>query len=126
MGELAVSIDGIGQAVIRSFEKWGKNHSRYSKLYRSLTDEILEVAHTALPELQNPRYKLKPGGWEVWWAENHNRFIRRKGVRQRELLHLHELMYHFLTAFARGELERQNDEPKKGVKKVSKRAKAEA
>lgn len=86
-----------------SFDNWGKQSSVYKDLFKSLRKETLVIASKFFEEAQS----LKPGTYEVWWAKEHNRFI--KDHKQRELLLLHEIMYNFLTEFARGTLERTID-----------------
>ena len=81
-----------------SLEKWGKNNEKYRKLYKDISKGAKSIAFKFFEE--SPI--IKPGSYEIWWATNHNRFI--KDVKQRELNLLHEILYNFLSEFARGEL----------------------
>ena len=89
---------GADRAIFsKSFNRWASK-SVYRKLIKKLSRAALKVAYTALVEMDT----IKPGTYDTWWATHHNRFIRK--VTQRELILIHECMYHYLTAFARGEL----------------------
>lgn len=96
----SVDFNGISNALKVSLDNWGKASPKYAGLYKTLSHDVLMIGHAALEEMT----LVKPGGFEVWWAMQHNRFIRNKGIKQREVLLLHEIMYHFLTAFSRGQL----------------------
>lgn len=110
--QLAEQIDGAAGAYRTSLESWGRSHKKYSPIYKILPKEILEIGFKALDEMK----VLKPASWEMWWAMEHNRFIRNKKVRQTELLLLHEIMYHFLTDFVYGRLESVNAGAKRKAK----------
>lgn len=107
-------VPGLLGVLRASFDSWGKHHSKFSGMYKSLDKNILIIGHTGLQEMEVP----KPGSWEVWWALNHNRFIREKGVRQRDLITLHELMYNYLTDLSRGKLEELSDGRRKAKNKI--------
>jgi hypothetical protein len=98
--QIEVNFNAISNALKISLDNWGKSSARYAPLYKTLPRDVLAIGHAGLEEMT----PVKPGGWEVWWAKNHNRFIRASGVKQRDLILLHEIMYHFLTAFSRGQL----------------------
>ena len=99
----------LASALVISLENWAKSSPKYKDLFRTLSKEILVIARDAFLEMQ----PAKPGVYDFWWAQNHNRYIR--DFKQRELLTLHEIMYHFLTAYSRGEfLEYVNAKGKKG------------
>lgn len=102
-------------SIVRTaFIHWAKNHKKYSRLYKKIGKEVLTVGFIALKEM----YPLKPGTYEVWWAKEHNRFIRKKGVTQKELSLLNEIMYYFLTAYCRGELNNGTDTKKSKNRKT--------
>ncbi len=82
-----------------ALENWAKNSAEYSTLFKSLSKDVVRIAEDAFKEM--PR--VKPSEYDFWWAKNHNRYINH--CKQRELLLLYEIMYNFLTAFARGQLE---------------------
>lgn len=119
MADTAVEMSGMTQALMRAFQTWAKPHPKYARFVVAFSDPMRDILCDAFSELQDDRYRLKPAGWEVWWATHHNRYIRRTGVTQKELLRVHEVMYHFLTAFARGELEKQSDSKKGKGKAIS-------
>jgi hypothetical protein len=99
MENLALNLQGLTAAIKRSFLKWLAS-SRYAQVYADLSDEVKEIIDVALSEVQ----PLKPGQYDLWWACNHNRWIRNPGVMQQELQRMHELLFPFLLAFSRGEL----------------------
>lgn len=98
---VAVDVNIMGKALIRSFENW-TSKAGHSSRWKKVPNETRQVVVDALCEIEI----LKPGCYDSWWALNHNRYIRQPGVRQIELRIVHTLMYYFLTAFARGELDR--------------------
>ena len=107
----------IGNALRNSLEVWAKNSRAYGALFKTLPKEVLEVALVAFNEMP----KVSPSGYDLWWLMNHNRFIYKH--KQRELLLLYEIMYHFLTAFARGELgEKAGGSADPGTAKSAKKA----
>lgn len=122
MAELTLELSGMTQALYRAFQTWGKHSPKYSKLITAFPVCITDIIQEALSELQDTRYKLKPGGWEVWWATHHNRFVRRPGVTQKEMLRMHEVMYHFLTALARNELDKNDGADDSQHKKAKSKA----
>ncbi len=82
-----------------AFERWAKKHPIYAAVYKKIPSEVIGgVGFIALEELPY----IKPGAYDFWWAKNHVRFMGE--YRQKDLSLLHELMYHFLTAFSRGQL----------------------
>ncbi len=93
-------IQALTGALKLALDTWGKKSPKYSGLYKALPRDVLEIAHKALEEMT----VIKPGSWEIWWATQHMRFIG--SFKQMHLMILHEIMYHFLSAFARGELTR--------------------
>lgn len=105
-------VAGVTNALKLALEKWAKNNPTYAALYKTLTKDALAVAYAGLEEIQ----AVKPGAYEMWWATQHNRFI--SNVKQRELILVHEIMYHFLSAFARNELQRENAVPAPTRKKA--------
>ena len=100
MGFAALDLSGLQAALKRAFILWAKGEPRYAPLFRRITPDTLQVAFDALDEMQ----VAKPGYFEVWWATNHNRYVRRPGVTQRQLSLLHEVFFAFLSRLARGEL----------------------
>jgi hypothetical protein len=90
-----------------ALENWAKNNTQYSALFKSLSKDVLKIVDDAFKEM--PR--VKPGEYDYWWARNHVRYT--KQCKQRELLLLYEIMYHFLTAFSRGQLESSGTRNKK-------------
>jgi hypothetical protein len=101
--------------LLASLEAWAKKSPAYRDLYKTMSKKIVHIAKDGLSELTS----VTPMSWQIWWSKEHNRFIRQPGVTQRELLVLHEIMHQFLTAYARGELGRED-------KKGGKTAKSEA
>ena len=89
---------GVSTMLRISLENWAKNSAGYSLLFKTLSKDVLNIANDAFNEM----HKIAPGVYDFWWAKNHVRYINH--CKQRELLLLHEIMYKFLTAFARGEL----------------------
>lgn len=89
---------GVSLALKTSLENWAKQNTTYKDLFKTLRKEVLQVAYDAFEEMPRPA----PGVYDFWWAQSHNRYI--KSIKQRELLLLHEIMYNFLTAFARGQV----------------------
>lgn len=105
-----VEFAGLTNALKVSLDNWGSKHGIYAPMFNGMSKALREVAHCFLEETK----LLKPSGYEVWWAREHNRFIRSK-LQQRELIVLHEIMYHFLSDFARGQLAGTNDTRKIGT-----------
>lgn len=87
-----------GNLLKLTLETWASNSKSYKDLFKTLSKEALTVTTAAFNEMG----RIAPGTYDFWWAREHVRFI--SVVKQRELLLLHEIMYNFLTAFARGEL----------------------
>jgi hypothetical protein len=98
--QLAVDLSGLGNALGLSLDNWGRVNPKYKDLYKTLSRESLQIAQSGLNEMGD----VTPMNWVTWWAKEHNRFIREKGVKQRDLILLHEIMHQFLVAFTRGEL----------------------
>jgi len=73
-----------------AFREWGSRNTQYSKLFKSLPKEVLEIAADCFDEVRI----YIPGSFEVWWASQHNRYIRK--VKQKDITVLHELIYNFL------------------------------
>lgn len=105
---LVTEINGLQNSLKRTFVTWAEGHPKWSLVYKKIPREVVAIAFDALAEMRS----IKPGTFEVWWAENHNRYIRRVGVTQMALQRLHEVFYHFLSAFARGELNGKKSAPK--------------
>lgn len=116
----AIDMSGLSTALKVSLDNWAKHEPKYAALYKTLSKEVLSVAHAGLEEMRD----VKPGGWESWWALNHDRFIRKPGVLQRELLLLHEIMYHFLTRLSRGTLDHEPNESRTTERKTKNKTKA--
>lgn len=93
-----------------SLDNFCKGHKHYGPLFKSIPKETRGIAYTALAEMPT----IKPGIYDLWWATQHNRFIR--DHKQRDLLVVHEVMYHFASAFARGALG-DSPKPKAGATK---------
>lgn len=94
--------DVIARALFESFKTWGSKDLKYKKSYRKLDDAAYAIIRAAFEELQI----YKPGQYEFWWTNQHMRFIKSVSNQQTRLVH--ELMYHFLTKYSRGELEKKN------------------
>lgn len=114
----AVEFNGLTNALKASLDSWGTKHKTYGTMFKGMNPAARAIAHNFLEETK----AIKPGSWEVWWAREHNRFIR-SGVMQRELIVLHEIMYHFLTDFSRGKLAERTAKPATNSEKAPARSK---
>ncbi len=98
----------IAIALFESFKTWGSKDPQYKKLYRKLKDESFDIITSAFDELDI----YKPGQYDYWWTNQHMRWIKTVSNEQTRLVH--ELMYQFLTRYARGQLEKRK--PKEKIK----------
>ena len=88
----------VARILKESFVNWGQNDPVYKNLFNQLNDEAFLIVADAFEELNDH----KPGTYEFWWANEHMRY---KGQISNEQMRLvHELMYIFLTKYARGSL----------------------
>jgi hypothetical protein len=116
MEKLALNLQGVSAAIKRSFLQW-VSKSKYAQWYADFSEDIKEIIDCAITEVQ----PLKPGAYDMWWACNHNRWIRKPGVKQAELQRMHEMLFPFLLAFARGSLNKEESEsPSASLKPVEK------
>lgn len=97
---LALDLQGLSSVLEISLDKWAK-HSRYKKQWEKMPATTKNIPGHAFKEMPG----IDPAWWDRWWAQQHNRFIRLPDVKQTNLADLHQIMYYFLTDFARGDLE---------------------
>jgi hypothetical protein len=95
-----IQLHGLHAAIKRSFVRWSREHPKYSEMFSRISEDTLAIAFDAIDEMT----LHKPGMMEVWWATNHNRYVRRPKITQKETQLLFEIFYNYLGAFARGEL----------------------
>ena len=98
-------------ALFESFKNWGSKDPALRKTYKKLGDPCFDIILSAFDELSI----LTPGQYDFWWAKNHMRWIR--NVKQEQLRYVHELMYHFLTKYARGQLRDESSSGKNRKKR---------
>lgn len=104
-------------ALFESFKNWGSKDPALRKTYKKMGEPCFDIILSAFDELTIHT----PGQYDFWWAKNHMRWIR--VVKQGELRYVHELMYHFLTKYARGQLRDDSyGESRKNRKKRKKSA----
>lgn len=94
-----------GKILMKSFDSWAKASKEYSVLYKTLPREVLKIPFAYFHEEKNINHMTQ----QLWWAREHNRFIRNKDIKQRELELLNEITVKFITAYLTGKLEKQND-----------------
>jgi len=99
LGRERMEFKRLTSALKAALQRWCKASKVYAPRYRALSPEAIMVMHAGLEEIQ----VLKPGMWDWWWANHHMRFNLK--VTQRELLIVHEIMYHFLTDLARDRIQ---------------------
>lgn len=115
MTTMAVELQGMRTAIKHSLVEWANRHPTYKPLWNRVTEDVRKIALDAIDEMD----QHKPGYYEVWWATNHNRYIRRPDYSQKQLALLHEVFYAYLSAFSSGRLitsgkyppEHREDEP---------------
>lgn len=100
-------------ALFESFKHWGSKDKIYKKTYKKLSEPCFDIILSAFDELNIHT----PGQYDWWWTKEHMRW--NKSVADQQKRFVHELMYIFLTKYARGEL---HDATSKGKK--AKRARA--
>jgi len=113
---MALDLQGLSSVLEVSLDKWAK-HSRYKKQWEKMPDVTKSIASDAFKEMPG----IDPGWWDRWWAQQHNRFIRLPEVKQVHLTNLHQIMYYFLTDFARGDLKLVEKPEKKSTGKKKNR-----
>lgn len=96
----AMELQGLNSAIKRSFASWADESQKYTGMWQRISADTRAIAFDAIDEMN----VHKPGFFEVWWATNHNRYIRRPKVTQKESQLLFEIFYAYLSAFSRGEL----------------------
>jgi hypothetical protein len=101
-------------AVQQGFHAWAGRDPMCKKIYKRLPKETMEVINDSLSEMDN----YKPNSFELWWALNHMRYIKR--FKQADLKRIWEIMMKFLTKYIRGELHKFEEKKKKPVKRASK------
>ena len=84
-------------ARFEAFKSWGRRDVTYKSIFKKLNESTFCIITDALTEIEI----AKPGMYDFWWANNH---IRYNDVKDEQKRITHELMYHFLTKYARGEL----------------------
>ena len=87
----------LSDVVKASFLSWGKA-GRCKIQFKKLDDSAFSVINCAFDEMSI----YKPGSWDTWWAKEHSRF-KIRGEQQRLL---HEILFHFLTDYCYGKLQR--------------------
>ena len=87
----------LAEVVKAAFGKWAKKHPQHKDLFKKLNEPGKEIIATALTEL--PDYR--PGVFDLWWTYEHMRFRKVKHTEQRLA---HEIIFHFLTEYARGKI----------------------
>lgn len=100
----------LSRALFESFKTWGARDKVYRKLYRKLEKDTFLIVSDSIKEMT----LYKPGQYSFWWDNNHMRYQNIKNMQTRLV---HELMYHFLTKFARGELKNDYVPAKKSSKR---------
>lgn len=100
MSVIALDLQGLHTALKRSFVDWSSKHPKYGALWKKINENTVQIAFDAIEEMK----AHKPGYFEVWWAVNHNRYIRRKEMTQKQLILLHEVFHAYLAWLARSKL----------------------
>jgi hypothetical protein len=105
----------MATAMMEGFKMWGSKDPKYKPVFKKLGSECFEVIGDVFSELD----VYKPGIYEMWWANNHMRY--RKKVSNEQARLVHELMYHFLSKYVRGELNEKGSRSRKhnGTAKAS-------
>lgn len=85
----------IGKVLMKSFDTWAKGNKEYSKLYGTLPRDVLKIPYAYFHEEKVINHLT----YNLWWAKEHNRFIRQEGVKQIHLTILHESVIKFITAY---------------------------
>lgn len=106
----------IAIALFESFKEWGSKDPQYKKLYKKLNETSFDIVTSAFDELEIH----KPGQYDFWWANQHMRWIKKISNEQTRLVH--ELMYQFLTRYARGQLEKRRPTKEKNKRAQATRA----
>lgn len=91
-------LEGVSNALRAGFHAWARSNKKFLPLYLKTPAKTFQIVDAALTEMS----AFRPGPFVTWWAINHNRFIKQH--KQRDILAVHELMYHYLTAIARGRI----------------------
>lgn len=102
--------DLITRTMFESFKNWGSKDEKYRKYYKKLHIKCFDIVLACFSEIN----QYKPGVYELWWAQEHMRF---KGVSNENMRLLHELMYVYLTRYARGTLHAERNEQLKTNRK---------
>lgn len=98
-------LEGVSYVLRAGFHSWARADKKFAALYKKTPAKTFQIVDAALTEMSI----FKPGPFVTWWAVNHNRFIKQH--KQRDIMLVHELMYHYLTAIARGRIQLEESEP---------------
>lgn len=84
-----------------AFATWTK--SKDNKIYFRLTKDMSKEGQQLIKDALEEIYDGRPSVFNDWWCKHHMRYI--KTVSGREQRHCAELLFQFLSIYARGELQ---------------------
>lgn len=88
----------MAEVMLKAFDRWGKRDKLYSKHYKQLPQIAFDIISDAFGEMNI----YHPYHFDVWWLKHHMRY--RGSYRQENMKILYQMVYTFLSAFARGGL----------------------
>lgn len=99
----------LAEAMKASFDRWLSKDPIYKRSRRKITTDMYSMLYDAFLELD----EYKPGTYNYWYVVNHMRFNH---LKQEQKSLMNELAHHFLTKYARNELNNATNEKKRTPK----------
>ena len=88
----------VANLIMKSFHKWAPT-SKQARTYKNTDKKSFRLMEDAFSEMKT----INQHEFRLWYAKNHMRYSKRiaekKYIRQEDVTRIHELAYHFITAY---------------------------
>jgi len=102
----------MSRVIQQSFQNWASKDKLYSRHYKKLDAVPLQIINDGLSEIG----EYRPYHWDVWWMKSHMRYY--KQYKQTDMRMVYQMVYNFLSLYARGKLATPAEVKKTRQKKI--------